>query len=152
GRRRRPPRHQPLLRRRGPLHPEPRRLPLAPRLAHRLPVRPPRLRPRRHQRRRGGKFRRHRDLVLKLSVLHSLAVRRKLAALANLGGIGRYGHMRSFSPRIFALLAALAALPALAQTTQTTARNPSYRIGPKDLVAIQVFEVPELNVERRVTE
>lgn len=57
--------------------------------------------------------------------------------------------MGSFSPRIFALLAALAALPALAQAP---ARNPSYRIGPKDLVAIQVFEVPELNVERRVTE
>src|SRR5206468_7763034 len=58
-------------------------------------------------------------------------------------------HMRSFSPGIFVLLAALAALPALAQAA---GRNPSYRIGPKDLVAIQVFEVPELNVERRVTE
>ena len=57
--------------------------------------------------------------------------------------------MRSFSSGISALLLALAALPALAQAP---ARNPSYRIGPKDLVAISVFEVPELNVERRVTE
>lgn len=39
-----------------------------------------------------------------------------------------------------------AGLPAAAQ------RNPGYRIGPKDLLRIQVFEVPELNVERRVTE
>jgi polysaccharide export outer membrane protein len=31
--------------------------------------------------------------------------------------------------------------------------NPtSYRIGPKDLIDIKVFEVPELNVERRVTD
>lgn len=57
--------------------------------------------------------------------------------------------MRSFSSGISVLLLALAALPALAQAS---ARNPSYRIGPKDLVAVQVFEVPELNVERRVTE
>jgi polysaccharide biosynthesis/export protein len=59
------------------------------------------------------------------------------------------GTLRSFYPRNFALLAALVALPALAQAPT---RNPSYRIGPKDLVAIQVFEVPELNVDRRVTE
>ena len=57
--------------------------------------------------------------------------------------------MRSFSPGISVLLLAFAALPTLAQVP---ARNPSYRIGPKDLVSIQVFEVPELNVERRVTE
>ncbi len=31
-------------------------------------------------------------------------------------------------------------------------KNPGYRIGPKDLLRIQVFEVPELNVERRVSE
>lgn len=31
-------------------------------------------------------------------------------------------------------------------------RAAGYRIGPKDLLRIQVFEVPELNVERRVTE
>ncbi len=31
-------------------------------------------------------------------------------------------------------------------------KNPGYRIGPKDLLRIQVFEVPELNVERRVGE
>jgi len=45
------------------------------------------------------------------------------------------------------LALALVASPLAAQ-----GRNPGYRIGPKDLVAIQVFEVPELNVERRVTE
>jgi polysaccharide export outer membrane protein len=48
-------------------------------------------------------------------------------------------------------LALLAALPA-AGLPPSPAKNPGYRIGPKDLVAIQVFEVPELNVERRVTE
>jgi len=31
-------------------------------------------------------------------------------------------------------------------------KNPGYRIGPRDLVAIRVFETPELNVERRVSE
>ncbi|HXU46747.1 MAG TPA: polysaccharide biosynthesis/export family protein [Thermoanaerobaculia bacterium] len=31
-------------------------------------------------------------------------------------------------------------------------KNPGYRIGPKDMVRVQVFEVPELNVERRVSE
>ncbi|HXO21463.1 MAG TPA: polysaccharide biosynthesis/export family protein [Thermoanaerobaculia bacterium] len=41
------------------------------------------------------------------------------------------------------------AVPAAAQTVS---RNPGYRIGPKDLVQIQVYEVPELNVERRVSE
>jgi len=44
----------------------------------------------------------------------------------------------------------LAALPVLAQGGG--GKNPGYRIGPKDLVGVQVFEVPELNVERRVTE
>jgi len=45
---------------------------------------------------------------------------------------------------------------ALAQAPpQTAAENsagPAYRVGPKDLLAIQVAEVPELNVERRVSE
>ena len=50
------------------------------------------------------------------------------------------------------LLASLALLapPALGQTT--TSRNPSYHIGPRDLIEIKVYEVPELNVERRVSE
>lgn len=39
--------------------------------------------------------------------------------------------------------------PALAQEP---ARAAGYRIGPKDLVRIQVYEVPELNGERRVGE
>jgi polysaccharide export outer membrane protein len=29
---------------------------------------------------------------------------------------------------------------------------PGYRIGPKDLIEVRVFEVPELNIERRVSE
>lgn len=29
---------------------------------------------------------------------------------------------------------------------------PDYRVGPKDLIEIKVFEVPELNVERRITD
>lgn len=59
--------------------------------------------------------------------------------------------MRRFSLALSTLSLALtlASLPALGQGS---AKNPGYRIGPKDLVAIQVFEVPELNVERRVTE
>ena len=39
--------------------------------------------------------------------------------------------------------------PAFAQAPVSA---PGYRIGPKDLVAIQVYEVPELNGERRVGE
>src|SRR5262245_22197350 len=35
---------------------------------------------------------------------------------------------------------------------QPAVRSVGYRIGPRDLVVIQVFEVPELNVERRVTD
>lgn len=49
-----------------------------------------------------------------------------------------------------AALAAIAAAPAAAQTVPVRAEG--YRIGPKDLVQVQVFEVPELNVERRVNE
>lgn len=45
------------------------------------------------------------------------------------------------------LLVALAlALPAPAQTPG------DYRIGPKDLLEIRVFEIPELNLERRVSD
>jgi len=33
-----------------------------------------------------------------------------------------------------------------------TAPLPGYRIGPKDLLEIKVFEVPELNIERRVSD
>jgi polysaccharide export outer membrane protein len=39
------------------------------------------------------------------------------------------------------------ALPALGQETER-----EYRLGPRDLVEIKVLEVPELNVERRVSE
>ncbi len=48
------------------------------------------------------------------------------------------------------VLLALAALPAAAQTP--TRSEFGYRIGPKDLLEIKVFEVPELNIERRVEE
>ena len=45
------------------------------------------------------------------------------------------------------LLGVAAAEVVLAQTATT-----GYRIGPKDLIEIRVFEVPELNIERRVAE
>ncbi|HEY8022659.1 MAG TPA: polysaccharide biosynthesis/export family protein [Thermoanaerobaculia bacterium] len=59
--------------------------------------------------------------------------------------------MRRFSLALSALSLALV-LAAPPARGQGAAKNPGYRIGPKDLVAVQVFEVPELNVERRVTE
>jgi polysaccharide export outer membrane protein len=47
----------------------------------------------------------------------------------------------------------LTTLPGLAQTpSPAPGKNPGYRLGPRDLVGIKVYEVPELNVERRVTE
>lgn len=47
----------------------------------------------------------------------------------------------------------LLVLVATAGLAQDGVRNPGYRIGPKDLVQIQVFEVPELSsIERRVSE
>ncbi|HEX5758370.1 MAG TPA: polysaccharide biosynthesis/export family protein [Thermoanaerobaculia bacterium] len=50
-------------------------------------------------------------------------------------------------------LLALACLgPGRPAAAQTAARAAGYRIGAKDLVQIQVYEVPELNVERRVGE
>lgn len=53
--------------------------------------------------------------------------------------------------RIVVLLCAFAALW-FATSAEAQSRNPGYRIGPKDLVRINVFEVTELNVERRVDE
>jgi polysaccharide export outer membrane protein len=52
------------------------------------------------------------------------------------------------------LLAALAALPLAAQAplVKDAVRDPGYRIGPRDLLEIRVFETPELNVSRRVSE
>jgi polysaccharide biosynthesis/export protein len=56
--------------------------------------------------------------------------------------------------RFFAQLAmsaiALLLLPALAAAQETARPEVEYRLGPKDLVEIKVFEVPELNIERRV--
>ncbi len=49
-------------------------------------------------------------------------------------------------PVLFAALVLSAPIVARAQSTA------GYRIGPKDLVEIKVFEVPELNIERRVSE
>jgi polysaccharide biosynthesis/export protein len=76
---------------------------------------------------------------------------------------------RSSRGRISAAIAlgVLVAMPALSQTEQvpgaqqeqppastfqTQGSAAGYRIGPKDLVEIRVFEVPELNIERRVSE
>jgi len=47
-----------------------------------------------------------------------------------------------------ALLAALLAFPAAGRA----AAEGEYRIGPRDLLEIRVFEVPDLNVERRVSD
>lgn len=51
------------------------------------------------------------------------------------------------------VLAALA-LAALGAAPPVAAQQPSggYRIGPQDLLEIRVFEVPELNIERRVSD
>ena len=47
----------------------------------------------------------------------------------------------------------LAAVVLLSVATLSRAQSAGgYRIGPKDLIEIRVFEVPELNVERRVSE
>ncbi len=53
-------------------------------------------------------------------------------------------------PLLSLLLAALAG----AGSAQAPAEAPAgtYRLGPRDLIAIKVFEVPELNVETRVSE
>jgi polysaccharide export outer membrane protein len=47
-----------------------------------------------------------------------------------------------------ATVAAMLATPAAAEQ----APGAGYRIGPKDLIEVRVFEVPELNIERRVTD
>jgi len=57
--------------------------------------------------------------------------------------------MKSVAIPVLVLLLACAASVALAQAP---AKDPGYRIGPRDLVEIRVFETPELNVSRRVTE
>lgn len=66
----------------------------------------------------------------------------------------------AFASALLALTAALPALPLAAQTDSPAAAppaaapvaNPGYRIGPRDLIDIKVFETPELNVSRRVSE
>lgn len=51
-----------------------------------------------------------------------------------------------------ALLALVGALgAAIAAVGRDEAERPPYRIGPKDLLEIRVFEEPKLNVERRVS-
>ena len=55
----------------------------------------------------------------------------------------------SFTALAVSALLSLAG-PAASQTPLTS--TASYRIGPKDLLDIKVFEVAELNVERRVAE
>jgi polysaccharide export outer membrane protein len=63
--------------------------------------------------------------------------------------VGSLGGLRSFGllSVIFLLATSLAAAAPV-----PTQRAVGYRIGPKDLIDIKVFEVPELNVERRVSE
>ena len=50
-------------------------------------------------------------------------------------------------PALFAMTAAVAAQPA-----PPAGKVPGYRVGPRDLLEIRVFEMPELNVQRRVAE
>ncbi len=57
--------------------------------------------------------------------------------------------MRPLRPLAVALLATFAAALAAAQEP---ARAGGYRLGPRDLLSIKVYEVPELNVEARVSE
>jgi polysaccharide export outer membrane protein len=54
-------------------------------------------------------------------------------------------------PNIFPVVVALAVLLAVPSIAQAPV-SAGYRIGPKDLIEIKVFEVPELNIERRVSE
>ncbi|HEX2642678.1 MAG TPA: polysaccharide biosynthesis/export family protein [Thermoanaerobaculia bacterium] len=59
--------------------------------------------------------------------------------------------------KIAVILAVLSVLcpfarPAGAQPSPSPAAGAGYRIGPRDLVKIEVYDVPELNVERRVSE
>jgi len=51
-----------------------------------------------------------------------------------------------------ALLSVALVLLALAPAPAGASDAAGYRIGPKDLLEIKVFEVPELNIERRVSE
>lgn len=60
------------------------------------------------------------------------------------------------APRILIALAlALAVMPGLAEASfaqEAQGSEPAYRLGPKDLLRIKVFEIPELNVDSRVSE
>jgi polysaccharide biosynthesis/export protein len=60
--------------------------------------------------------------------------------------------LRSGCCLLVAALAALAGLPGRASAADVPPVTEGYRIGPKDLIEIKVFEVPELNVERRVSD
>lgn len=50
---------------------------------------------------------------------------------------------------VIVMLCACLAAPALAQESGRPV-TAGYRVGPKDLLEIKVFEVPELNIERRI--
>ncbi|HLF55777.1 MAG TPA: polysaccharide biosynthesis/export family protein [Thermoanaerobaculia bacterium] len=54
--------------------------------------------------------------------------------------------------RLLLALAALVALAPLAASAQEPSTVSTYRLGPKDLLRVKVFEVPELNVDSRVSE
>lgn len=57
----------------------------------------------------------------------------------------------SLSSLVFLHLALLVQ-PILAQTAQAESRNAGYRIGPRDLIEVRVFETQELNGSLRVSE
>lgn len=57
--------------------------------------------------------------------------------------------MRGQRPVVLLLAGAVLALSSLTARAQA---DSGYQVGPKDLLEIKVFEVPELNVDRRVTD
>jgi polysaccharide export outer membrane protein len=59
--------------------------------------------------------------------------------------------MKHIAIPLLVLLAAVSAAPLPAQAPLPV-RDMGYRIGPRDLLEIRVFETPELNVSRRVSE
>lgn len=63
---------------------------------------------------------------------------------------GRDSWLRAICAAAF--VACAVAAPALAQTATTARTDYDYRLGPKDLVALRVAEIPEISGDIRVTE
>lgn len=72
--------------------------------------------------------------------------------LRNIHGIVSRRRHSPLRALLFAVLVTAGGSLALAQGQAPSAVSASYELGPRDLVRIEVFEVPELNVEARVEE